>query len=224
MEPFAERLRRFLYSGVDEIPLTLLNSVSNFFLPDLSSAGERKLDRLVFLGTHAIIQTIGKHIFNRGGNDATKFYLEHFVDGAEPHLKFSDIADLIHDLRNVLAHQWLSHRSYSYAIDYRIKEGWIHGPDGIHINPDVYLHQFLDGFGASGKIWHYRDLLTERERLLVKYRYITHWLGLKGKHPICREVKSLAALPDGEALTNAEQRIREIIAKEYDLQSSQEVR
>jgi hypothetical protein len=223
VEPFKARLGRFLYSGIDEIPLTLLNSISNSFLRDLRSAGERKLDRLVFLGTHAIIQTVGKHIFNRRGKDATGFYLAHFVDGTESHLKFSEIADLIHELRNVLAHQWLSYRSYSYAIDYRISEGWAHGPDGIHINPAVYLDQFLKGFDADDKIWSYRDLLTERERLLVKYRYITSWLGLKGKHPISQEVKRLATLTDGDALAGAERRIREMIEKKYGLRSPQEI-
>ncbi len=221
MEPLKARLSRFLYKGVDEIPLTLLNSISNFLLPDLRSAGEQKLDRLIFLGTHAIIQTVGKHIFDRTGKDATRFYLEHFVDGTESHLKFSEIADLIHELRNVLAHQWLSYRSYSYAIDYRISEGWAHGPDGIHINPSVYLDQFLKGFDADDKIWSYRDLLTERERLLVKYRYITHWLGLKGKHPICQDVKRLATLTDGDPLAGAERSVREMIEKKYDLLSPQ---
>lgn len=220
MEPFKERLGRFLYVGVDEIPLTLLNSISNFFLPDLRLAGEQKLDRLIFLGTHAIIQTVGKHIFNQTGKDATRFYLEHFVDGTESHLKFSKIADLIHELRNVLAHQWLSHQSYSYAIDYRIEQGWIHGPDGIHINPAVYLDQFIKGFGGGGKIWGYRDLLTDRERLLLKYRYITHWLGLRHNHPICQGVQQLTTVPDGDPLHRAERRIQDMIAKEYGLRGA----
>lgn len=217
MEPFEARLRRFLYGGVDEIPWTLLNSISNFFLGDLRAAGERKLDRLVFLGTHMVMQTVGKHIFGRMGKDATKFYLEHFVDGEESHLKFSEVADLIHELRNILAHQWFSIRSYSYAIDYRIVVGWTDGPDGIHINPDIYLQQFLDGFGAGGRVWNYRALLTDRERLLVKYRYITNWLGLERKHPICQGVQELATLPVGDQLVAVEEQIRKMIAKQYDL-------
>jgi hypothetical protein len=112
LEPHQKRILRFLDGSPDEIALTLLNSISNFFLPDLRFVGEHKKDRLVFLGTHAIIQIVSKHLFGKRGLDATEFYLRHFVDGEVVHLQFSKISRILHEMRNVLAHQWLSALAY----------------------------------------------------------------------------------------------------------------
>jgi hypothetical protein len=81
MEPFEDRLCRFLKGSAREIPLTLLNSITNFFLPDLRKVREYKLDRFLFLVTHAVILTIEGILFDKHGPSATKSYLSSYVDG-----------------------------------------------------------------------------------------------------------------------------------------------
>jgi len=163
MESFEKRLKRFSTSSLDEVPLTILNSIANFFLPELRLAKEYKLDRLIFLGTHAIIQTVSERLFRKRGPKGTRFYFESFVDGSTYDTKFSLVSDSIHAMRNVYAHQWISTRTHNITIDYRTVEGWKKEADGLHINPDIYAQHFLDGFGMGERIWNWDQMMTHKD-------------------------------------------------------------
>ncbi len=155
MESFKDRLRRFLFNEVYEIPGTLLNSISNYVLPPIQRAGSHNLEYPVFLGTHAIMQTISEKIFGLRGPSGTQFYLQNFVDGGSLDRTYSSISAEIHEMRNVVAHQWMSSMGHTVAIDYRLSGGLHrHGKD-IHINPRIYLDDFAAGFGGGGRIWNY---------------------------------------------------------------------
>jgi len=217
MEPFNKRLHRFLTSDVHEIPATLLNSISNFFLPELRSAKAAKADRLLFLGTHAVIQTVCEQIFAKRGAEATRFYLEHFVDRATPDGKFSAVAADIHEMRNTYAHQWLSRSLHEVAINYTMAEGWKVVGDDLHINPDVYADQFLAGFGAGGPIWDYDKLVTDDELRVRRYTFLVRWLKLPKKHPIAVSAMAFAKTTDSGDRARQEEALRELIFKEYGL-------
>ena len=163
MEAFNDRLCRFLKGSSRDVPLTLLNSISNFFLPDLRKIGELRLDRFMFLGTHAVIHTIEGILFDRHGPAATKSYLSSYVDGQEENTMFSLVADTIHELRNDLAHQWISTHAYRYIIDYRRELGWWEDTEGVHINPDRYFKQFIASWEGDGAIWNCHSAMSERK-------------------------------------------------------------
>lgn len=213
MESYQQRILRFLNGSPDEIGRTLLNSISNFFLPDLRLVGEHKKDRLVFLGTHAVIQTVSKQLFGKTGLDATEFYLRHFVDVDVVHLQFSKISWILHEMRNVLAHQWLSGLAYKYAIDYRIDEGWVQEDDGVHINPDVYLEQFLSGWGRGGRIWYYDQLLSLREREIARYRIMADWLQLGRSDPLRKRLREISSQGDETELEAITMAFKDKVAK-----------
>jgi hypothetical protein len=54
------------------------------------------------------MQMVSENMFDLTGLDGTKSFLSHYVDGADNDRKFSLVADEIHSLRNVLAHQGYS--------------------------------------------------------------------------------------------------------------------
>lgn len=172
----------------------------------------------MFMGIHAVMQTVGEIIFGLTGLEATNFYLEHFVDGESEDLRFSNIATILHDMRNVLAHRWTSAAAYRYAIDYREKKGWWKGSDGIHINPSVYFESFKERYPYSKPDRDYRRLVTEEELRSRKYRFIINWLELEGKHPLRAKVKKLSTLTAAKA-DALEKEIQNQIAKEYRLDS-----
>ena len=217
MESFETRLKRFTTEGVHEIPLTLLNSISNFILPDLRVAKERRLDRLIFLGTHAVIQTIGQKLFGKYGRECTEFYLKNFVDGSTTDTKFSLISADIHNMRNVIAHQLISCKTHDIVFNYRMPEGWKRGADFLHINPDIYTHQFFEAFERSGRIWDYNQHVSDNQLRIRKYQFIKDWLELVRMDPISIEVsklKSCRTLTDIEA---QEDTIKELIVGKYGL-------
>jgi len=213
LESYQQRILRFLNGSPDEIWRTLLNSINNLFLPDLRFVGEHKKDRIVFLGTHAVIQTVSKHLFGKKGLDATEFYLKHFVDGEVEHLQFSKISRILHKMRNVLAHQWLSSLAYEYVIDYNIDEGWVQDDDGVHINPDVYLEQFLSGWGQGGRIWAYDQLLSLREREIARYRFLADWLQLGKSHPLRKSLSEISMQGDETGLEAIAMAFKDKVAK-----------
>jgi len=193
METYQARLRRFLSNGPDEIPLTLLNSITSFGIKELEVANDRRLDTLVFLGTHAIMQTIGEYIFGMSGPSATKFYLEHFVDGDTDDQRFSEIYELLHEMRNVFAHQWMSLRSHKFALDYREEKGWWHGPDGVHINPSVYFMAFKSRFPDTAPERDYRKFVSERDLRIRRCEFVANWIGLAKKHQVRKTIQELAS-------------------------------
>src|SRR5262249_23818597 len=158
--------------------------ISNFLLPELRAAREAKADHLLFLGTHAVIQTVGQSIFGLEGLAATSFYLKHFVDGDAPDTTFSLIAEDLHDMRNVIAHQWFSRPLHDVAITYAIPEGWKAVGDTIHINPDIYAGRFLSGFEAGGSIWDYDVLVTDEVLCVRRLEYAARLMKLGRKHPL----------------------------------------
>lgn len=214
METFESRLRRFLVGTPDELFSTLLNSINNFFNNQLEKAGEHQLDELIFLGTHAVMQTVSEKMFGISGVAGTEFYLKNFVDDTNiPDRQFSAIAADIHHNRNVKAHLWLSSRLHDFAIDYRHSEGWKRQSGTLSINPTVFLEQFLLGF--KGPIWRW-DRLASRETFVVqKYLYLRDWLELPKKDAIRLAIETLD--PSSPTLSTDEAMIRADIAKRYSL-------
>ena len=80
------------------------------------------------------------------GPAGTKFYLENFVDGDTEDRKFSLISDDIHEMRNVMAHQWWSSSTHDVALNHEMPEGWKLAGDILHINPIIYAEQFARAF------------------------------------------------------------------------------
>ncbi len=215
MESFEARLKRFTDSSEHEIPLTILNSVTNFFLPEIQVAKEKSLDRLIFLGIHATIQTVSEKIFGKRGLEGTRFYLKHFVDGSTQDRQFSLISDDIHEMRNVVAHQWLSSRTHDIAINYAMPEGWKLDPNLLHINPDIYAEQFLASFGRGGPIWTYRQLVSDQELTIRKYQFIKDWLHLNKQSAIAQAIKTLETCTTTQDILNQETLIKQLIYKQY---------
>ena len=108
MEPLDKRMERFQNGHPIEIIETLLNSIDNHFNNEIRIIAENGnyQTTLLFLGIHAVALTIAEGLFDKRGPDAYKLFLEKFVDGESPDTKFSDIADIIHEWRNIIAHQW----------------------------------------------------------------------------------------------------------------------
>ena len=107
---------------------------------------------------------------------AYKQFLERFVDGADPDKKFSTIASLIHNWRNVLAHQWLGSIGHSIGYDYEMNEGWKVVGDITFINPKIYGEHYLNAFRADSPLWRPHKFLSDvevnevKQRLLTKYK------------------------------------------------------
>lgn len=217
METFEARLSRFLLSEVDEIPLTLLNSIDNFFLPQIQKAGKHKLEYPVLLGTHAIIQTVAGKIFGVTGLSGTKFYLREFVDAGPSDRTYSSISTDVHDLRNVVAHTWISSLGHTFVIDYTISGGFLQRGSTIHFNPTVYLQDFSAGFGADGRVWDFKNLVTDDHLLLRKYEFIAEWLNLPRNDPVRGQIQSLKAAAPGPARTSIETAIQNDIKTRYSL-------
>lgn len=214
METFEARLRRFLVNEPEEVFGTVLNSIHNFFNNQLEKAGERQLDELIFLGTHAVMQTVSEKMFGISGLAGTEFYLKNFVDHATiPDRQFSAIASDIHHNRNVKAHLWLSGSLHDFAVDYRHPEGWKRDRDVLSLNPTVYLEQFLAGF--NGPIWKWEKLASEEIFIVQKYRYLRDWLELPKGDPIRVTVEKLN--PASPTLAAEESVIQTDIKARYSL-------
>ena len=175
MEEKAKRLARFQGGPPGEITGTLLNSIANFYNPEIERAAAAELWFLVILGIHSVALTVAEGIFDKRGVGGFTFYLENFVDGAGEGFDFSRIAPEIHNMRNVVAHQWLSSSMYDFALDTRMSKGWEKYGDDVHLNPQRLYEAFEAGFGPHGRVWGYDRLLTPadhqaaKDRLLKKY-------------------------------------------------------
>jgi hypothetical protein len=139
------------------------------------------------------MQTVGEYIFGMSGSSATKFYLEHFVDGDTQDQRFSEIHELLHEMRNVLAHRWMSARSYEFALDYREEKGWWRGPDGIHINPSVFFRAFKSRFPDTAPERDYRKFVSERDLRVRRCEYVADWIGLAKNNPVRKRIQELAS-------------------------------
>jgi hypothetical protein len=217
METFEKRLRR--YTVEDDLGIFgwLTVYLHNSYMSELWKASDHRLYHCVYLISHAVMQTIAEKMFGKSGRDATMFYLENFVDGADADKKFSLISDDIHDLRNILAHQGysgLQHRVEYFADD--IPEGWKRDAGVVLINPRVYAGQFEEAFAQGAHVRMYRQLPYE-ERALRKYQYIKQWLGLDRAHPIAQAIRGLERCANIQDVRAQEAVIQRLIFGEYGL-------
>ena len=182
IEDSKERLSRFLKND-REFALTLLNSIHNLFvMTELEAAKQAKILNLLFLGMHSVMQTVSEKIFGLKGPDATKFYLEQFVDGDSTDRKFSLIANDIHEMRNVFAHQWFSLSLYRITLDESSKTGWSQANGEITINPMIYYDQFIAGFNSGGSIWRWQQHINDLDLKIQKYKFVCDFVDIdRGK-------------------------------------------
>ena len=173
MEKFKKRLQRFEENPPLEFAETLTNSIHNYFINELRIADENKLTFLLILGIHSTIKTLSEYIFNQKG---IEFYLINFVDGKEEGKQFSKINEDINNIRNIVAHQFISRLGHSFIWDYDLNTGYKIENDVIHFNPSIYFDQFQNAFFKGDKtkysIHDYRKLLSENEMSKAKEKFI----------------------------------------------------
>ena len=139
------------------------------------------------------------------------------MDAGPPERTYSTISADIHDLRNVVAHRWISSLGHTIAIDYTIAGGFERRGSDIHFNPTIYLQDFAAGFGARRPIWDYDNLVSEDDLLIRKFEFIAEWLDLLPKDPVRGLIKSLASAAPGPARTAIEGVIRADLMSRYSL-------
>jgi hypothetical protein len=161
------------------------------------------------------MQTVSEAMFDLKGLDSTRFFLSHYVDGADADKKFSAIADEIHVARNVLAHQGYS--SLQHQVEYfsfEIKEGWKKDNTGtVHINPSVYAQLFLEAITNHKYVSEYEKESTE-VRAVRKYRFIRKWLSVDKNNPISQEILKLDGLT-GQDFQKQEAVVQRTILNSY---------
>lgn len=183
METYEHRVARFSNNPPDEIILSILDSFRNFFIPQLSIASEKGLYELLILGIHSGIETISEHIFLKPGVPGFRFYLENFVDvdSAGEGFHFSEIASDLNELRNNIAHQWLSAQGHMVGYDDEQKQGYRYEDGILWVNPIVYFQQFKSAFGDQGvtryRLLEYKMLLDEASLEHVKTRFLKQFKG-----------------------------------------------
>ncbi len=177
MEKFEKRLQRFEKNPPSEFAETLINGIHNFYIiNELQVANENKLSCLLVMGIHSTIETLSEHIFLKKGRKGLEFYLTNFVDGKESGRKFSKISEEINNMRNIIAHQFISKMGHSFTWDYNLKTGYKIENDIMHFNPSVYFDQFHNAFFGGDKtkysIHDYKKLLSENEVSKAKEKFI----------------------------------------------------
>jgi hypothetical protein len=177
-ETQADRLAR-LQSGPVEAIGTLLNSINNYFNNEIALTPAHFQTSLLFLGIHAVALTIGEVFFDNRGHDKDKRnyreYLERFVDGPAADLKFSHVADELHDWRNIVAHQWIGSLGHTIEYDYDSPLGWERSGTVLVINPSLYCGQNLQAFAAGGPIWQYDRIFTEPQLAAIQARIVAKY-------------------------------------------------
>lgn len=174
-----QRLKRFEEGHAIEVIETVIQSIGSYFVNELRSVfdnSENRQTSLMFLGTHSIALTIAYGLFNKGGEDGYKLFLEHFVDGDTPDTKFSTVASEIHEWRNVIAHRWINVAGHSFSYDFDMPEGWKREGEFLIVNPQIYLNQFLDTFALGGRAYRYGQVLENEESYeAAKRRFISKY-------------------------------------------------
>lgn len=181
METFKQRLQRFENNSPVESIETILNNILNYFIPHLDIASKKKLDDLLILGIHSIIETISENIFLKKGKDGFKFYLKNFVDVDKDGFRFSEIAKVLNDLRNIIAHQKISRLGHSFGYDDSIKVGYKVDGSIIILNPNIYFLQFKGAFSGEIdktrlRIWDYKKLLKQKQMGEAKEKFISKFI------------------------------------------------
>ena len=119
-----KRLERLTNGSPVEIIETLLNSLSNFLNNEINQAVNADLWSLAVLGIHAVALTISEGVYDKKGLTGFKFFLEQFMDEDKDGFRFSEIAQDIHNHRNVIAHRWLTASGYAFGFDMKMDKGW----------------------------------------------------------------------------------------------------
>lgn len=215
VEPFEQRLIRIVNDDFRATAAWLLSSIKTYFLPEIRAASENDLWSLFFLGSHALMQTVGQTVFGKGGLDATRFYLEKFVDGDPTDRRYSTHAELLHNTRNIEAHQWFGRQMHEHRLDFVQSEGCRLVDGMIHLNPKEYAGDFLSGFGRGGRIGMYEDLVEDDDLVLRKYEYVRRFIGVKGDHPISQRIRSLLQTQPGDTRCRLEEEVYCMIIDEY---------
>lgn len=176
MESKQQRLKRLESGPPTEAIDTLLNSIANFFNNEIVLTPDSHQTSLLFIGIHASILTISEALFGKSGKDGFKIFLEKFVDGDAEDTQFSKIAHVLHNWRNILAHQWIGSLGHEIEYDYQQTLGWQQTEIGLKINPKIYCERYMTAFSSSGRLWDYEDVLTPeelkkaKERIIEKYK------------------------------------------------------
>jgi hypothetical protein len=170
------RLKRLQSNSYVEAIETLLNSIDNFFNNEIYKTIENHQTSLLFMGIHASALTISEAFFNKSGPNGYRLFLETYVDGGTDDTKFSNIAEVIHDWRNVLAHQWIGSIGHEIGYDYEMEYGWEVRDDVTYINPRIYCEQYLASFKAGGNIWQYDQIFSEEQLEKIKQRIIAKYV------------------------------------------------
>ena len=216
MQSFEERLKSFLASDT-EFSGYIFMSVWNDLLPEVEEAARKHMLMLTFLGTHAAIQTVCEKVFGLEGDDATKFYLEHFVDGPAPDRKYSAIASHIHNIRNVMAHRGFSKSQHFTAYDWGLSGGFAWNGNTLLINPDIYIADFMAGKGNYSKVR--RKLVDPDPVTLVKrkYEFIRSWLELPKGDALHQDFKKIQQCADEPSVRAEEAVLKRKLAAKYSL-------
>jgi hypothetical protein len=216
METFENRLRRFLNTGGEEIPLTLLVWGQNTLLDQLKIVRQHHLDDLIFLSIHAFMQTFSETVFDKAGLSAPEFFLSSFMDGTENDKQFSLIAPDIHEMRNVMAHRVFSSRTHNMAINYTMAEGWKKDQGLLHVNPEVFASQF-EGALNGGRLWKWRKFTSNEDTVRQKYRFICRWLDLPKSDLIAQQIATLTKATTMQEIERMERPIKQVIEAQYKL-------
>lgn len=180
METFDQRLQRFKSEEPTEFIETILLNIQNFLIPELVIASENMCSDLLILGIHSVIETVSENIFLKKGVSGFKFYLENFVDADKEGFRFSEIAEVLNDLRNIIAHQKISKLGHSFGYDYDMQVGYKIDGTIIMLNPSILFKQFKSAFKNGRKtkrlIWDYAQLLSPEQMEEAKKRFIQKFM------------------------------------------------
>jgi hypothetical protein len=216
VQSFEGRLKSFLGSDT-EFTGYIFWTIWNDLLPEVEQAAKAHLLGMTFLGTHAAIHTVCEKVFGLEGEAATKFYLENFVDGKTPDRKYSMVATEIHNIRNVMAHRGFSKSQHFTAYDWGLAGGFEWKGNVLHINPDIYVADFMDGKGNYAKV---RKKLVDPDRIELvrrKYQFIWSWLELHKGDALSQDFKKLQLCRDLASVRVAEKRLKQKLKQRYGL-------
>ena len=212
MQDWKDRLKSFLKSDTEWTGYIFMTTW-NDLLPEVQEAAKKHMLVMIFMGTHAAIQTVGEKVFGLEGEAGTKFYLEKFVDKEDPDRKYSTVTSQIHNIRNVMAHRGYSKSQHFTGYDWGLPGGFAWVGDQFRINPDRYVDDFVAGSGDYSKVR--RKVVATDDLVRRKYGFIRSWLELPKGDALNQKVKTFQGLPDLAALRAAEPALRKTIEQKY---------
>jgi hypothetical protein len=177
MESYSDRLLRFQNGPPNEVIQTLLNSINNFFNPEIAKAAQNNCWSLVLIGVHSVALTVSQGLFGVGGEKGFIRYLETFMDGSETGADFSSIGRELHLWRNVLAHQWLASSGHTVGFDTSMSLGWERREETLVLNPARFYDAYRQSFRGSSMLWRPAKILTPDQLQVAKRRLIRDFKG-----------------------------------------------